>query len=57
MHSLDPVQEESELEAQVDQAKEANPEPEPEQGKHRCITPNPWLLFWVNDFVLRMIVH
>jgi hypothetical protein len=41
MHSLDPVQEESELEAQVDQAKEANPEPEPEQGKHRCITPNP----------------
>jgi hypothetical protein len=31
-HSLDPAQEELELEAQVDQAEEANPEPE--QGKH-----------------------
>jgi hypothetical protein len=27
-HSLDPVQEEPELEAQVNQAKEANPEPD-----------------------------
>jgi hypothetical protein len=34
---LDPVHEELELEAQVDQAEEANPEPEPEQGKLRCI--------------------
>jgi hypothetical protein len=28
--SLDPAQEELELEAQVDQAEDANPEPEPE---------------------------
>jgi hypothetical protein len=37
MHLLDPTHEEPELEAQVDQAEEANPEPE--QGKPRCITP------------------
>jgi hypothetical protein len=38
---LDPMQEELELESQVEQAKEANPElePEPEQGKPQCITP------------------
>jgi hypothetical protein len=38
--SLDPAQEEPELEAQVDPTEEANPELEPEQGKSRCITPN-----------------
>jgi hypothetical protein len=43
--SLDPTHEEPELEAQVEQAKEANPEPEPEQSKPRCITPYTWLLF------------
>jgi hypothetical protein len=38
LYLLDPVHEELELEAQVDQTEEANPEPEPEQGKPRCIT-------------------
>jgi hypothetical protein len=28
------------VDAQVDPVKEANPEPEPEQGKPRCITSN-----------------
>jgi hypothetical protein len=37
--SLDPAQEEPELEAQVGQAEEANPESEPEQGKPRYFTP------------------
>jgi hypothetical protein len=36
-HSLDPTHEEPELEAQVDQAEEANPELEPEQDKPQCI--------------------
>jgi hypothetical protein len=36
--SLDPVQEKPELEAQVDQGEEANPDPEPEQSKPWCIT-------------------
>jgi hypothetical protein len=40
MHSLDPAHDEPELEAQVDEAEKANPEPEPEQVKPRCITPN-----------------
>jgi hypothetical protein len=35
--SLDPAHEESEVEAQVDPTAEINPE----QGKSRCITPNP----------------
>jgi hypothetical protein len=37
MYSLHPAHEELELEAQVEQAKEANPELE--QDKPRCITP------------------
>jgi hypothetical protein len=49
------MQEEPELEAQVDPTEEANPEAE--QGKPGCITPNPWILFWVNILMLRMIVH
>jgi hypothetical protein len=36
MHSLDPTQEEPEMEGHVGQAEEANPEPEPEQGRPRC---------------------
>jgi hypothetical protein len=44
-HSLDPAQEESKLEAQVDQAEEAKPESE--QGKHQCIT-SPFLTFILN---------
>jgi hypothetical protein len=36
-YSLDPAHKESELEAQVDQVEEANPEPKPEQGKPQCI--------------------
>jgi hypothetical protein len=41
MYSLDPTHEEPELEVQTEksQAKEANPEPE--QVKPLCITPNP----------------
>jgi hypothetical protein len=35
---LDPMHKEPEVEAQVDPTKEANPEPE--QDKPRCITPN-----------------
>jgi hypothetical protein len=40
LHSLDPGNEELELEVQAeqDQAKDTNPEPE--QGKPRCITPS-----------------
>jgi hypothetical protein len=37
MHSLDPMEEEPKLEAQVDQAEEANLEHKTEQGKARCI--------------------
>jgi hypothetical protein len=36
--SLDPAQEKPELEAQLDQGEEANPDPECEQSKPRCIT-------------------
>jgi hypothetical protein len=39
--SLDPTHEEPEVEAHVDPTTETNREPEPEQGKPRCITPNP----------------
>jgi hypothetical protein len=37
--SLDPTHEEPEVKAQVDPTEEANPEPE--QGKPRCIPHNP----------------
>jgi hypothetical protein len=47
MHSLDLVHEEPELEAQVGQAEEANPEPELEQGKLWCIMPQS-LTFFLN---------
>jgi hypothetical protein len=36
MYSLDPMHEEPEFESQVEQAEEVNPDPE--QGKPRCIT-------------------
>jgi hypothetical protein len=39
--SLDPAHDEPEGEAPTDPIEEANPEPKPEQGKPRCITPNP----------------
>jgi hypothetical protein len=57
MHSLNPVQEEPELEAQVEPAQGANSEPEPEQDKPWCITPNLLLLLLINIFMSRMIVH
>jgi hypothetical protein len=38
--SLDPAHEESEVEAPTDPTDEANLEPEPDQGKPRCITLN-----------------
>jgi hypothetical protein len=49
--SLDPAQEEPEVEAQVEQAEEANPEPEPEQGKPQCIKP-PSLTFNFNLYLM-----
>jgi hypothetical protein len=44
--SLDPAHEEPEVEAPANQTEEANPELEPEQGKPRCIPPNPWILYF-----------
>jgi hypothetical protein len=58
LHSLDPVNEEPELEVQIEQvpAKETNPEPE--QGTPRCITPQSLtFIFEFNIFMLRIIVH
>jgi hypothetical protein len=46
--SLDPAHEEPEVEAQVDPTEETNPEPE--QGKPRCITP-PSLTFTLNCYL------
>jgi hypothetical protein len=45
-HSLDPMHEVPKLEAQFNQAEEANPEPEHEQGKPQCITPPPLTFIW-----------
>jgi hypothetical protein len=47
---LDPVHEKPELEAQVEQAEEALWIP---GASHHY----PWLLFWINTFVLKMIVR
>jgi hypothetical protein len=47
LYSLHPTLEEPKLEAQADQVEEANPEPGPEQGKPRCITPQ-FLTFILN---------
>jgi hypothetical protein len=52
LHSLDLMNEEPELEVQ---AEETNPEPE--QGKLRCTTPQSLTCIWINIFMLRMIVH
>jgi hypothetical protein len=49
MCSLDPDCEEPELEAQAEQAEEANPELE--QGMFRCITPQSLTLFDVYLYV------
>jgi hypothetical protein len=55
MYSLDPAPEEPELEVQAEQAEEANPEPE--QGKPRCITPHS-LTFILNRYpYVNLIVH
>jgi hypothetical protein len=45
LHPLDPIHEKPELEVQADQARaeEIDPEPEPEQGKTRCITPQSFI--------------
>jgi hypothetical protein len=45
LHRLDPAHEEPELEAQVEQTEEANPNPEPEQGKPGAFNHAPCLLF------------
>jgi hypothetical protein len=39
LRSLDPVNEESELKVQAEQERVEDTNPEPEQGKPRCITP------------------
>jgi hypothetical protein len=52
--SLDPVHEEPEVEAQVDPTEEANPEPEPEQGKPRCIKPHSLSIVYL--YILSMIL-
>jgi hypothetical protein len=49
--SLDPTHEELEVEAQVNQTNETNPEPE--QGKPRCITP-PSLTFTLKCYLYVM---
>jgi hypothetical protein len=56
--SLDPAHEEPEVEAPADPTEEANSEPEPKQGKPRCITPKSLtFIFEFNIIMLRMIVH
>ncbi len=58
LHSLDPVNEELELEVQAEQVQDEETNPEPEQGKPRCITPQSLtFIFEFNIFMLRMIVH
>jgi hypothetical protein len=47
LYSLDPAQEETELEAHIDPPEKANPESEPEKDKPQCITP-PYLSFVLN---------
>jgi hypothetical protein len=55
---LEPAHKEPEVEAPADPTEEANPEPKPEQGKPRCITPQSLpFTFEFNIFMLRMIVH
>jgi hypothetical protein len=39
LHSLDPVNEEPELQVQTEQVQAKETNPEPEQCKPRCITP------------------
>jgi hypothetical protein len=39
LHSLDPGNEEPELEVQAEQVQAEDTNPKPEQGKPRCITP------------------
>jgi hypothetical protein len=54
--SLDLAHEEPKMEAPTDPTEEANPEPE--QGKSRCITPQSLTFtFEFNIFMLRMIAH
>jgi hypothetical protein len=52
------VNEEPELEVQVEQVQAKETNPEPEQGKPQCITPQfLTFIFEFNIFMLRMIVH
>jgi hypothetical protein len=39
LHSLDPGNEEPELEVQAEQVQAEDTNPEPEQGKPQCVTP------------------
>jgi hypothetical protein len=57
LHSLDPMNEGPELEVQAKQVQAEETNPEPEQGKPRCIIPNPWILYFDYYLMLRMIVH
>jgi hypothetical protein len=58
LHSLDPVNEEPELEVQTKQVPAEETNPKPEQGKPRGITPQSLtFIFEFNIFMLRIIVH
>jgi hypothetical protein len=53
--SLDPAHEEPEVEAPADPTEESYPEPE--QGNPDASHPILDFYFWINIFMLRMIVH
>jgi NAD-dependent SIR2 family protein deacetylase len=67
MHTIDIDHAEEKMEVQLEQVQKAHGGPQAiscvdtnlalDQGKPWCITPNHWLLFWTNIFMLEMIVH
>jgi hypothetical protein len=57
MHSLDPAQEELELEAQVDQAEEPTPSPSLSKASPDASHHNYWFLFWIATSMLISIVY
>jgi hypothetical protein len=56
-HSLDPAQEESELEAKWIQPKMLTPSPSPSKASPDALHSMLEFYFWINIFMLRMIVH
>jgi hypothetical protein len=51
------MNEEPELEVQAEQVQAQETNPKPEQGKTVASRHHPWLLFWINIFMLTMIMH